>query len=143
MRFLTVSSRTYGRLEIRANDFVPKLVKATLIAIIFLLPMIVGETNSIQDETQSAYDPDVCSGLHNMLAQRSVEYHQRVTEYDQKTAEYASTLFEYNKESLPSPSHTSQIQQMYRGLQQMYRGLTNLETQVNTLAAQYDNQCIT
>ena len=138
-----MSSRTYGRLEIRANDFVPKLVKATLIAIIFLLPMIVGETNSIQGEIQSAYDPDVCSGLHNMLAQRSAEYHQRVTEYDQKTAEYASALFEYNKESPPSPSYTNQIQQMYKELQQRYKELTNLETQVKTLTLQYDNQCVT
>jgi hypothetical protein len=76
--------------------------------------MIAGEMNSNQDETQSAYDPDVCRGLYNMLAQRSAEYHQRLAEYDQKTAEYASALFEYNKELPPSHSHTGQIQQMYK-----------------------------
>jgi DNA repair ATPase RecN len=133
----------YGRLEIRANDFVSKLVKATLIATIFLLPIIVGEMNSGQEETQSAYDPDVCSDLHNMLAQSSAEYQQRVAEYDQKTAEYASALFEYNKELPPAPSHTGQIQEMYNELQQIYKDLTNLETQVNTLTMQYNNQCVT
>ena len=71
--------------------------------------MIVGEMNSSQVETQSEYNPDVCSGLHSEREERSAEYHQKVAEYDQKTAEYASVLFEYNKESPPSPSYTSEI----------------------------------
>jgi hypothetical protein len=118
-------------------------VNATLIAIIFLLPMIVGKMNPSQVETQSAYDPDVCSRLHNELVQRSAEYNQKGAEYDQKTEKYVSALFEYNKESLPLPSYTSQIQQMYMELEQRYKELTNLETLVNTLTMQYDNQCVT
>jgi hypothetical protein len=104
--------------------------------VIFLLPMIVGEMNSSQVETQSTYNPDVCSGLHSEREQRSAEYDQKMAEYDQKMAERASALFEYNKESLPSPSYTSQIQQMYKEL-------TNLETQVKTLKDQYNSQCVT
>ena len=118
-------------------------MNATLFAIILLLPVIVGKMNPSQVETQSAYDPDVCSGLHNELVQRSEEYHQRLAGYDHETAEYASALFEYNKESPPSVSHTNQIQQMYKELQQRYKELTNLETQVNALTMQYDNQCVT
>jgi hypothetical protein len=99
--------------------------------------------SSNQPEKQSAHNADVCSGLHGELRQRSTEYYQKVAEYDQKTAEYAGALFEYNKESPPSPSYTNQIQQMYKELQQMYTELTNLEIEVNTLADQYDSQCVT
>jgi hypothetical protein len=114
-----------------------------LITMIFLIPMIVGEMSSNQLEKQSAHNTDVCSGLHGELKQKSTGYYQNVTKYDRKTAEYASALFEYNKESTPSPSYTSQIQQMYKELQQMYKELTNLEIEVNTLADQYNRQCVT
>ena len=104
--------------------------------VIFLLPTIVGEINPSRIETQSTYSPDVCSGLHSEREQRSAEY-------DQKTAERASALFEYNKELLPSPSYTSQIQRMYKELQQMYKELTYLETRVKTLTDQYNSHCVT
>jgi hypothetical protein len=112
-------------------------------AVIFLLPTIVGEINPSRIETQSTYNPDVCSGLYSEREQRSAEYDQKTAEYDQKTAEHASALFEYNKELLPSPSYTSQIQQMSKELQQMYKELTYLETRVRTLTDQYNSHCVT
>jgi hypothetical protein len=52
--------------------------------------MIVVEMNSSQVETQSEYNPDVCSGLHSELEQKSAEYPRKMAEHDQETAEYAS-----------------------------------------------------
>ena len=104
--------------------------------VIFLLPLVVGEMNSSGVETKSGYNFYVCSGLNSRHEQRSAEY-------DQKTAKYASALFGYNSESDPSPSYTIYLQQMHKELQLMYKELTNLETQVNTLANQYNIQCAT
>jgi hypothetical protein len=118
-------------------------VLAILFAIIFLIPVLVGEMNSSIFREQSAHNPDVCSWLHSEREQRSAEYYQMAAGYDYQTAEYARSLFEYNREFPHSPSYTNQIQQMYKELQQMYNELTNLEAQVNTLAEQYSSQCVT
>jgi hypothetical protein len=88
--------------------------------------MTAQQTDNTYTQEQVADDP--CSRLDY-----EIEQNLRPV-YDQKLVEYNDGLREYNKEWLPAPSFTNQMEQMREEL-------IRLQTQLDTLVDQYNREC--